>query len=241
MSEVVKLMPPPVATPMEMIDRALSGGASVDVIDKLMTLHERWLANVGRAAFDQAVASAKAEIPPIIKNRKVDFTTQKGRTHYVYEDLAEVSRTVDPILSRYGLSYRFRTTQNGRDVTVTCILAHRDGHSEETTLVGPVDDSGNKNPIQGIGSAVTFLQRYTLKAALGLAASVDDDARTPKAPEKINADQFVVVQNLIEEASADESKLLAFLGAASLEELTVKQFDTAVSALRKKIAQKGAA
>ena len=60
---------------------------------------------------------------------------------------------------------------------VTCRITHRDGHYEETSLFGPVDGSGNKNPIQAIGSAVTYLQRYTLKAAVGIAASQDDDAQ----------------------------------------------------------------
>jgi hypothetical protein len=57
---------------------------------------------------------------------------------------------------------------------------------EETTLPGMPDLSGNKNPIQAIGSAVTYLQRYTLKAALGLTVSKeeDDDARSADTPAK---------------------------------------------------------
>jgi hypothetical protein len=61
---------------------------------------------------------------------------------------------------------------------VTCIIAHSAGYSEENSLSAPFDPSGNKNPLQAIGSAQTYLQRYTLKAALGLAAAKDDDARS---------------------------------------------------------------
>lgn len=240
MTQVRKIEPPTIqaATPMDMIDRAVSSGASVEALEKLMVLQERWEANQGRKAFNQAIAAAKAEIPPIIKNKTVDYTSQKGRTHYLYEDLAEIAKTVDPILSANGLSYRFRTKQDGGRVIVTCILSHRDGYSEETTLSGDPDNSGNKNAIQAVGSAVTFLQRYTLKTALGLSASADDDGRAAASGDRINADQFVVVQGLLEEAGADEAKFLQFIGAASLEELTLRQFDTAVAALRKKIAQK---
>ena len=240
MTQVRKIEPPTIqaATPMDMIDRAVSSGASVEALEKLMVLQERWEANQGRKAFNQAIAAAKAEIPPIIKNKTVDYTSQKGRTHYLYEDLAEIAKTVDPILSANGLSYRFRTKQDGGRVIVTCILSHRDGYSEETTLSGDPDNSGNKNPIQAVGSAVTFLQRYTLKTALGLAASADDDGRAAASGGRIDAEQFVVVQGLLEEAGADEAKFLQFIGAASLEELTLRQFDTAVAALRKKIAQK---
>lgn len=229
----------PATTPMSMIERAIEKGADVAMIEKLMELAERHDRAIGRRAFDQAISAAKSEIPSIRKNKKVDFTTAKGRTNYQYEDMAEISRTVDPILSRNGLSYRYRTTQDARMVTVTCILSHKDGYCEETTLCAAADESGNKNHIQAVGSAATYLQRYTLKMALGLAASDDDDGRRADAVQAINADQFFTLQGLMEKAEADEPKLLQFLGAESLETLTTKQFGTAVAALRKKIAQKG--
>ena len=242
-AKVTKMEPqvPAPITPMEMIDRAVQSGASVEALERLMALQERWEGNQGRKAYDAAISAAKSEIPPIFKNREVDFTSQKGRTNYRYEDMAEIAKTVDPILTKYGLSYRFRTSQDGGVVSVTCVVSHRDGYGEETTLSAAPDNSGNKNPIQAVGSTVTFLQRYTLKSALGLAAAADDDARRASGAKTINADQFVTLQGLIEQAQADEVGLLKFIGADSLEELTVRQFDTAVSALRKKIAQKGGA
>lgn len=167
-------------TPMEMLDRAVSNGASIETLEKLMALQERWEKNNARRAFDAAMASARAELPIIIKNREVDFTTSKGRTNYVYEDLASIAKAVDPILAKHGLAYRFRTTQDGGTVTVVCILSHRDGYSEENSLSAARDDSGNKNTIQGVGSTVTYLQRYTLKAGLGLSATKDDDAAATK-------------------------------------------------------------
>jgi hypothetical protein len=227
-------------TPMMMIDRAVQSGASIEALERLMALQERWEANLGRKAFDNAIAQAKAEIPTIRKNRAVDFTSAKGRTNYRHEDLAEIAKTVDPILSRYGLSYRYRTTQEGGQVTVTCILSHRDGYSEETTLSSAPDQSGNKNHLQAVGSAATYLQRYTLKMALGLAASSDDDGTHAGAAPLINAEQYQVLMGLMEQAEADQEKMLAFLKAETLDELTTKQFDVAVGMLRKKIAQKGA-
>lgn len=231
----------PATTPMSMIERAVEKGADVAMIEKLMELAERHDRNLGRRAFDQAIAAAKAEFPSIRKNRTVDFTTAKGRTHYRHEDMAEIARTVDPILSKYGLSYRYRTEQDGRVVTVTCILSHKDGYSEETTLSSAADESGNKNHIQAVGSAATYLQRYTLKMALGLAASEDDDGRKADGEQRINADQFITLQGLVDESGSDVPQLLKFLGADSLEELTLSQFGTAVSALRKKIARNGGA
>ncbi len=170
-------------TPMRLLEIATQRGGSIEELSKLMDLEERWQKNRARAAFDEAIASAKADIPVVKKNREVDFVSQKGRTNYHYEDLAEIARTIDPVLSKHGLSYRYRTSsQPNEPVTVTCIISHRGGHSEENTLSAARDDSGNKNSIQAIGSTITFLQRYTLKAALGLAAAQDDDAQTAEKP-----------------------------------------------------------
>src|SRR6202163_5089119 len=83
-------------TPMSMLDRAIAGGASIEVLDKLMGLQERYEANQARKAFDNAMADSV--FPIIKKNQAVDFTSAKGRTHYKYEDLADVLRAVVPIL-----------------------------------------------------------------------------------------------------------------------------------------------
>lgn len=230
------------ADPMvAMIERVvLDPNASLDKLERMLAMKERLDATSARKAFDAAISEAKAEIPPIIKNREVDFTTAKGRTHYRHEDLAEIARTVDPILSRYGLSYRFRTSQESGRVYVTCVMAHRDGHAEETTLAVGADESGSKNHIQAIGSAVTYLQRYTLKMALGLSAAVDDDTRAVSQGGQITPDQFLELRTMIEQAGADEAKFLAFLGVELLDELPAAKFKGAVDALRMKIKQKSA-
>lgn len=161
----------PVVTPMEMVQQAVTSGAGLDVVSKLMDLQERWEASQGRKAFDNAVAEAKGEIPPIVKDRKVAY----NQTNYSHESLGQIASIVDPILNRHGLSYRYKASQEGGRVSVTCVLSHRDGYSEETTLSAGADDSGKKNSIQAIGSTTTYLQRYTLKLALGLATTEKDD------------------------------------------------------------------
>jgi hypothetical protein len=167
-------------TPMEVLSSAVDGGADVATLAQLLTLQERWEKNEARKAFDSAMSEAKAEMPKVTKGREVDFTNREGkRTNYRYEDLASIAETINPTLSKYGLSYRFRTESPlNAPISVTCILSHRLGHSEENTLSAPRDEGAGKNSIQAIGSAVTYLQRYTLKAALGLAASYDDDGRS---------------------------------------------------------------
>ena len=187
MSAVVEMTPEPrrnravaVASNVDIVQSALKSG-NVEMYREAVALFKELEGMAARKAFDNAMADAKARIPVIRKNRRVGFDHKSGndRTEYSHEDMAEIARTVDPILSDVGLSYRFRVASPlNAPVSVTCILSHRDGHFEETTLTAGRDDSGKKNAIQQVGSTITYLQRYTLKAALGLAAAADDDGRS---------------------------------------------------------------
>jgi hypothetical protein len=231
-------------TPMEMLDRAVASGAGIETLERLMSLQERWEKNQARKAFDDAMAAAKAEIPVISKNRRVGYEHKDGRgeTSYRHEDLGEIARTVDPILTKYGLSYRFRTTsETNQPVSVTCIVAHRDGHSEENTLTAGRDDSGKKNSIQAIGSTITYLQRYTLKAALGLAASSDDDGG--KADQTvdngpISEDQAKAIRDLIETTGTDIAKFCEYLKVDAVPDIPASEFPRVIAMLEKKRASK---
>lgn len=213
-------------TPMEMLDRAVTSGASVETLERLMNLQERWEKNQARKAFDQAIAAAKSEIPVIEKNRK----GHNGR----YADFAAYARVIDPIISKYGLSYRFSTKQADR-ILVTCILSHEAGHCEENELAGPADTSGNKNAIQAIGSTLTYLQRYTLTQALGLAASDDDDANTAdKSTSPLDADQIAKIRTLLDETDSDIAKFCKYMGVESVAEIQASAFKRAVAVLENK-------
>lgn len=226
---------PVAATPMGMIERALSTGASVETIEKLMQLQERWDANQARKAFNDSMASAKAKLPAIDKNKKVDFTTSKGRTNYSYEDLPSIMRKVEPVLSEFGLSVRFRTSSAPSEpVTVTCIISHRLGHYEENTLMAGRDDTGNKNSIQAIGSTVTYLQRYTLKAALGLAAGADDDGAKADPADVITEAEREIVLTLLDETNTDIERFCEWLGVDSIAAMPAAKFKRAIASLKNK-------
>lgn len=206
----------PPLTPMDMLNKAVAGGANIDVLEKLMGLQERWEANQARKAFDAAVAAAKSQIKPISRNR----SAHNGK----YVDFAAIAREVDPILAPLGLSYRFRTTQNGT-ISVTCILSHKDGHSEETTLSGPSDTSGSKNAIQAIGSTLTYLQRYSLVQMLGLAASNDDDGRAAAPVNTIDTEQAQLIRDKLKAVGAPEERFLKWAKVDRIEHIPADMYD----------------
>lgn len=165
-------------TPNHLIALALEKQADPNTLSKLMDLQERWEAGKARKAFVAAMTAFKQEAPAVLKKGDtVDFTTQKGRTHYNYANLGSIVQEITAILGKHELSASWGTAQDGNNVTVTCHVTHIAGHRESVTLTGPIDESGNKNRIQAVGSTVTYLQRYTLLAALGLATGEDDDGR----------------------------------------------------------------
>lgn len=228
---------------ISMIERAARDpSVDMDKFDRLMAMKERVDKQNALRAFNEAVALAKGEFGPIAKNRSVDFTSQKGRTNYRHEDFAGVASVVDPVLSRHGLSYRFRSAQAGQKITVTCILSHRMGHSEECTLESGEDHSGNKNSTQAIGSAATYLQRYTLKLALGLASSHDDDARKASEPVGfITDEQQASIRKLCDDTATEIVQFLTFANADNLAEIPARDYERLHGLLMKKKMQKGAA
>lgn len=222
-------------TPMEILNNAVDGGADVATLTQLLTLQERWEKNEARKAFDNAMAEAKSVMPTIRKNRHVGFESKRtsDTTSYSHEDLAEIAQTVTPILSANGLSYRFRTASPpDGPVSVTCIISHRQGYSEESTLSAPADTSGKKNNIQAVGSTVTYLQRYTLKAALGLAAAVDNDGATAEEESpQITDEQLATLQGKIDATGTDIALFCEYMRVDALKDLTSKGFNAAMAAL----------
>ena len=161
----------------DLIALALNRQADPAVLSRLMDLQERWEAQNARKSFVLAMSAFKQEAPAALKKGdRVDFATAKGRTAYNYANLGSIVQEITAILGKHELSATWQTCQDEKgNITVTCNVTHAAGHRESVALTGPPEDSGNKNCIQAIGSAVTYLQRYTLLAALGLATTDDDD------------------------------------------------------------------
>lgn len=170
---------PTAAALMRIIDKAVDAGQGIEIVERLLAVHERLEANEARKAYNLAMSRLRAELPEIVKTQLVDYPSKKaGRVTYMHENLARMVEDLSPPMAKHGLSFRWQTdASNAEMIQVTCIVTHAAGHSEETTLFGPPDVSGNKNAIQAIASTVSYLQRYTLKAAIGVAAGPDDDGQ----------------------------------------------------------------
>lgn len=179
--EAMRLPAPTVAQDasalMKIIDRAaMDPNFDVAKLEQLLAVKERWDREEARKAFIAAMALFKAAVPEILKSKNVSIP---GGAVFKHAELATVCDAVVPTLSKHGFAHRWKVGQAERLITVTCILTHERGHETETTLQGYPDDSGKKNAIQQVGSTVTYLERYTLMAAVGLAAKgMDNDGNS---------------------------------------------------------------
>ena len=71
----------------------------------------------------------------------------------------------------------FRIGQDDKAMTVTGVLGHAAGHTEETSMRLPADTSGAKNSVQAWGSSASYGKRYVTLTLTGIATSDDDDGR----------------------------------------------------------------
>lgn len=91
---VAQETPSAALTPMQMAYQLIQGGAELGSVKEMLAMSRELAAEQARRAFDNALSAAKAEIPPIFKNRTVDFTSPKGRTNYRHEDMGEIASTL---------------------------------------------------------------------------------------------------------------------------------------------------
>jgi len=197
-------------SPQDVLALAIEKGAGVEQLQALMDLQERHERNEARKAFHRSMAAFRANPPRIHKDR----TVQAGPAVYTHASLANVVERISVGMAPHDLSFRWETQQEQGAVTVTCVIQHVQGHEERTTLTAPPDDSGRKNGIQQIASTVSYLERYTLLAACGLATTdmPDDDgqgAGEAPMPEEYAAE----LKQMLHDTEADVARFLKALSA----------------------------
>ena len=116
-----------------------------------------------------ALSKAQAEFTPAIKDSDNPFFKSK------YADLAANLNAVRPALNRNGIAI---IQADSSDLSRGAAIVRTSLHCGEQWLAveaeaPALDKSGNIN-VQTIGSAWTYLRRYTLQALCGLASEDDD-------------------------------------------------------------------
>ena len=114
----------------------------------------------------KSLAAFQQEVPVIHK-----ATQGYG---YSYSDLPKIFSVINPLLKKHGLGF----TQLINDNSVNTILYHVESGEQiqsSTTIPQNVQLKG-MNDFQVLGSAITYIRRYSLSSILGIVTDKDTDA-----------------------------------------------------------------
>jgi hypothetical protein len=212
---------------------AADPNVDIDKLERLLEMQERVIARGARAAYYNALAELQPKLPVIAERGGI--TDRNGRVQSTYALWEDVNEAIRPMLAEHGFSLTFKVRRSEDQITTTGILAHREGHSEETELSLPTDSSGSKNAVQAVGSSTSYGKRYTAFALLNItSAGEDDDGQKGGAPKPVDNMRWALLNDLAEAVGADKAKLCRHLKVSSLKELPESKYDYAVARLKEK-------
>ena len=156
-----------------------------------------------------------------------------------YADLAEVLNTVRPVFASCGLSFVQMPSFLDGVVSVETMLVHESGEWISETASSPI----TKQDAQGVGSAITYLRRYSLAAFAGIAQEDDDaNASVGKAQPKqaaaplneavITPEQVATVREYLVRTNMNEAEFVAQGGYQSAEQIYAKDFPKVMRILK---------
>lgn len=165
------------ASPEGLMGALLSAapGTDTDKLDALASIYERMEKGRAKQAFARAMAEMQPKLPAVGKGG------QNKHLNSNYARLEDIQAAVRPLLSEHGFSYRWICETGQHEINVTCIVTHREGHSESDSLPLPIIDQKGTNRLQQHGVTVSYGKRYTLCNVLGIQLGGEDtDGELPR-------------------------------------------------------------
>lgn len=129
------------------------------------------------AALAKAIALSQLHVENALKSSTNPHFKSK------YADLAEILNTVRPVFSANGVAIVQTPTFESGVASVETMLCHESGEFISSVCSSPV----SKQDAQGIGSAITYLRRYSLAAMCGIAQEDDDGQNAVAQPQQRQA------------------------------------------------------
>lgn len=227
--------PAPVVQPIsqydKMLELAITGNADLDSLKELIALKNADEDRQAEKAMTVALGAFQADQQVIAKD--------KASHNAKYASLAGTISQLQENMSKHGLSRSWEPLQDKeRGIGITCTISHDGGGRRHATLWAEADTSGNKNDIQAMGSTVSYLERYTLYAALGITSAemIDDDGRMAgKTEALVTTADIKKLTTLLAEAKADVPKFLEAFFIETLEQLPKLKVAQATAVLNRKI------
>lgn len=209
----------------------------VDKMERLLEMARQVRKDDARMAYISALADVQNELPEIEEHGAIDLGRGgKAQRYALWED---INATIKPVLQKHGFALSFRTGRADGQIVVKGVLAHKEGHSEETEIFLPSDTSGSKNAVQAVGSSTSYGKRYTAMALLNLTSrGEDDDGKRGGGQHPISAEQVSEIIERLNACDADIEAFCRYMKIAAVKDLTAVQLKPALAAVAKKEAKK---
>lgn len=179
------------------------------------------------AAFAELEAATKTANNPHFKSK--------------YADLPAVIDAIKPHLAKHGLAFMQMPKPSEGGVSIETILIHSSG---DKMSMGVLFVPANRHDAHGFGSALSYARRYSLMCCFGLPQEDDDGnaavkSQQPAPAKPITQEQFAVLQDLIDRTGTDVSVMAAHYKVPAIAMLPSTAFETAKSALERKLQNAG--
>lgn len=239
MNAVVTTMPAAPVAPIVTHDPLLAAimkaaadpAMDMDKVERLYGMYERAQVRAAKSDFFAALARLQAALPTAARKG----IGHNNKRYARFEDVIDALR--EP-LELHGFSLTYRISQNiPALITVTGVLGHASGHTEETPFSAPPDTSGNKSAVHAIASAVSYCKRYVAMALTGIATDDDDDATAATAPQLITEAQSAELTVRIEQSGRTLPQFCAHFKISHVGALPLARLDEAKRAIAAAAAQ----
>lgn len=161
----------------QMFEIAVREKASVETMERMMSIRRELKAEKAKSAFHAAMANFQSECP-VIEKRK-----SGARDAYKYAPLDDIVSQVKEPLKRNGFSYSIDSKIDQGWVEAICIITHEQGHTETRTFKVPIDTRNTMmNDPQKYAGSMTFAKRYCFCNAFGIMTADEDRDGAGKRP-----------------------------------------------------------
>lgn len=154
----------------------------IDKMTALLAMQERILARDALDQFNQAMAVVNQGDLRVGKGGTASLGAGRGYRFARWEDMDAVIR---PLLREAGMWLSF-DSQQGADggMTIECTLTHTAGHATKASIYLPLDSGPGRNPLQQIGSTISYGKRYAAEMVLNIVREDEDDDGHAAAPQR---------------------------------------------------------
>jgi hypothetical protein len=174
MNEIVPHTPSPGGVLLEVIARAATDErVNIEKMMALLEMQNRILDRDALEQFNAAMADFNHRCD--LRVSKLGTASLGGKGSYSFAKWEDMDAVIRPVMRELGLWFSFDVVNGPSGLHVKGTLHHRGGHTQTASLPMPIDSGPGRNPLQQIGSTLSYGKRYCAEMLLNIVREDEDD------------------------------------------------------------------